>query len=251
MTIIPPVAAVNVGASTGGGIIDSIKAAVGMGSPSPTQTPGQTSSGDGSVGLFDGVGKKALIGGAAGAVLGFLPFIPGGPILGGIVGALGGAAMGVFGNWRKMQAIKAENQATLAAMGVQTNDPNVQQMLQAGKVDQLAAYAQSQQAAGATQTGATQAGATQAAPAATATTAATAAPAQTASRPVQNIQQVTDPTTGSTQLVDITTGQVVNSTAPTTTQVGSAAIDPSVGADPGAVPTAGGGSTLADTKALI
>ena len=68
MTIIPPVAAVNVGVSTGGGIIDTIKSAVGLGAPTTTAAGGVTQStkADGSVGLFDGVGVKALIGGAIG-----------------------------------------------------------------------------------------------------------------------------------------------------------------------------------------
>jgi len=223
MTIIPPVAAVNVGRSTGGGIIDTIKSAVGLGTPSTAGSGGVTQKGDGSVGLFDGVGMKALIGGAAGAALGFLPFIPGGPILGGIVGALGGAALGVFNNWRTMQSIKTENAATIAAMGVQTSDPVVQQMLAKGDVSQLATYAQQQ--AGAQGSG---------------TTTQTSPAAQKA--PTQNIQQVTDPATGKAELIDITTGTVIQGSAPTTAQVG-ASINPSVGADPGAVPTAGGGAT--------
>lgn len=102
------------------------------------------SSGDGSVGLFDKVLMKAAIGGAAGAGLGFvLPF--GGPIIGGVIGALGGAAIGLFGNWKKMDNIRKENDATLAAMGVQTSDPEVQKVLQSGNVEQLIPLVQQQQ----------------------------------------------------------------------------------------------------------
>jgi hypothetical protein len=257
MTVIPPVAAVQAGHSVGGGIIDSFKAML-PGADPAAQATAQKPVGDGSVGLFDGVGKKALIGGAAGAVLGFLPFIPGGPILGGIVGALGGVALGVFGNWRKMEALKAENAATLAAMGVQADDPIVQQMLKSGDVSQLQAYAQQQAA----QKSAQQGGVAQGAGTTTQTTTQT---------PVQDIRQVTNPTTGVTQLVDANTGQIVQQGAaavpvaadpatagvsqspmPTqgTVQVGSGAIDPSQGADPGKVPTTGGGS-IEETAMVI
>jgi hypothetical protein len=146
MTVISPIASVQAGTAHGGGFLDSIKSAIGM----PTsQTTQQT--GDGSVGLFDGVLKKALMGGAVGAAAGFLPFIPGGPVLGGIVGALGGAAMGVFTNWRKQTQIKQENEAMLAALGVQTSDPNVQQILKSGNVEQLIPYLQGQATQQATQ----------------------------------------------------------------------------------------------------
>lgn len=132
MTLIPPIPSASVGSTSGGGLLDSIKGAMGGvgGAAAPTSP-------DGSIGLFDGVGKRALIGGAIGAGVGFLPFIPGGPILGGIMGALGGVAMGVFSNWRTMNAIREENAATLAAMGVQVNDPVVQQALRDGNVEQL------------------------------------------------------------------------------------------------------------------
>lgn len=241
ITTLPPVAAVNVGASTGGGIIDTIKGLIpGMGGAAGGAAPTQTK-GDGSVGLFDGVGLKALIGGAAGAAIGFIPIIPGGPILGGIVGALGGAALGVFSNWRKMQAIKAENQATIAAMGVQTSDPVVQQMMATGDVSQLAAYAQQQaavQQGGVAQQGAGTGGTT------TQTT-----PAQSTA-PKENIQQVTDPTTGKTELIDVSTGRLIEGSAPSTAQAG-AAIDPSQGANPGTVPTAGGGASVAEQQLVI
>ncbi len=141
MTILPPVAGVQAGHSAGGGLLDSVKnmisgATGGAAGGAPAQVdPGPK--GDGSVGLFDGVLKKALFGGAAGAAMGFLPFIPGGPILGGVLGALGGAAMGVFSNWTKMKQIKQENEAMLAAMGVQVQQPEIQQVLQSGQVSQL------------------------------------------------------------------------------------------------------------------
>ncbi|MBC7461698.1 MAG: hypothetical protein H7287_10085 [Thermoleophilia bacterium] len=242
ITTLPPIAAVNAGASTGGGIIDTIKSFIpGMGHPAAAggATPTQTK-GDGSVGLFDGVGLKALIGGAAGAAIGFIPIIPGGPILGGIVGALGGAALGVFSNWRKMQAIKADNQATIAAMGVQTSDPVVQQMMATGDVSQLAAYAQQQ--ATVQQRGAVAQG--------SGVTTQTTPTKTTSSTPTQNIQQVTDPATGKTELIDVTTGTLIKGDAPSTAQVG-AAIDPSRGADPGARPTAGGGSSVAEQQLVI
>lgn len=269
MTVIPPVAAVQAGHSVGGGLIDSFKAMLPGASGSATQTTTQAPAGDGSVGLFDGVGKKALLGGAAGAALGFLPFIPGGPILGGIVGALGGAAMGVFGNWRKMEALKAENAATLAAMGVQVDDPVVQQMLKSGNVDQLQAYAQQQAAQRSAQQGGVTQGVGAGAGAGT-TTTTTANAGQKSQGP--DIRQVTDPSTGVTQMIDVNTGQVVQqgganampvaadpataaikqSPVPTqaTSAAGSGAIDPSVGADPGKVPTTGGGS-VQETAAII
>lgn len=130
MMINSPIAAAQAGQASGGGLLDSLTGASAAGSPS------QSSSGDGSVGLFDGVLGKALLGGAAGAALGaILPF--GGPILGGISGALSGVAMGMFSNFRKMSAIKQENQAMLAQLGVQTGSPDVQQVLESGNVEQL------------------------------------------------------------------------------------------------------------------
>lgn len=140
MTILPPVAGVQAGHSTGGGLLDSVKNMISGVTGGEAAAPGQVDpgpKGDGSVGLFDGVLKKALFGGAAGVAIGFLPFIPGGPILGGVLGALGGAAMGVFTNWTKMKQIKQENEATLAAMGVQVQQPEIQQVLQSGNVGQL------------------------------------------------------------------------------------------------------------------
>jgi hypothetical protein len=150
MMITPPVAAAQAGQAAGGGFLDSIKSMVGGGTAA---TPGQVDpgpKGDGSVGLFDGVLKKALLGGAAGVAMGFIPFLPGGPVLGGIVGALGGAAIGVASNWMKQKQIKQENEAMLAAMGVQVQDPNIQQVLQSGNVSQLIPMMQSgtQQAVG-------------------------------------------------------------------------------------------------------
>lgn len=119
MTILPT-AATNVGTTSGGGLLDSFKNAMagasGGAGGAPAQAPKQS---DGSVGLFDGVGKKALFGGIAGMGLGFLPFLPGGPILGGIVGAIAGAGWGMFKNYKEMKAIREENAAVLAAVGVQ------------------------------------------------------------------------------------------------------------------------------------
>lgn len=150
MMVLPPVAAAQAGQASGGGLLDSFRNATGGAGAAPPPA-----SADGSVGLFDGVLKKAAFGGVAGAAMGFIPFIPGGPLLGGIVGALGGAALGMFTNWRKMQAIKAENEAILAAMGVQTNDPQVKQILQSGNVSQLLPLMQQ---GAATQQAATQTG---------------------------------------------------------------------------------------------
>lgn len=159
MMVSPPVAGMNVGQSAGGGLIDTFKNTLagitgGAGAAPGKVDPGPK--GDGSVGLFDGVLKKALLGGAAGVAMGFIPFLPGGPVLGGIVGALGGAAMGVAGNWMKQKAIKQENEATLAAMGVQVQDPNIQQVLQTGNVGQLIPMMQSAQQGGVQQGSATQ-----------------------------------------------------------------------------------------------
>ena len=136
MMITPPVAAAQAGQASGGGLLSALTG----GAAAPSTAAG----GDGSVGLFDGVLKKALISGGLGAAMGFIPFIPGGPVLGGIMGAIGGAAMGVFSNWSKMKQIRQQNDATLAAMGVQTGDPQVQQILQSGNVSQLIPYMQQQ-----------------------------------------------------------------------------------------------------------
>lgn len=198
MMVLPPVAAAQAGSASGGGLLDTFKNAMagatgGAGTAGAQQAP-PPPGGDGSVGLFDGVLKKALFGGAAGAAIGFLPFLPGGPVLGGIVGALGGAAMGVFSNWSKMKAIKQENEAMLAAMGVQADDPQVKQILQSGNVSQLIPLMQQggvQQGAGVGQA-ATQAGPAQQAP---------------------NIQRMTDPATGQSQVIDLTTGKVVPDSA--------------------------------------
>lgn len=142
--VIPPISAAQAGHSVGGGLLSSLTGGKLGGNPAAAAAGPK---GDGSVGLFDGVLVKTLMGGAMGVGLGFIPFIPGGPILGGIVGAIGGAAIGVFGNWRKMQAIKQENAAALAAMGVQTQDPRVAQVLQSGQVQQLIPLVQQEQAA--------------------------------------------------------------------------------------------------------
>jgi hypothetical protein len=257
MMVLPPVAAAQAGQASGGGLLDSFKSAVSGATGGTTQAaPAQTSSGDGSVGLFDGVLKKALFGGVAGAAMGFLPFLPGGPVLGGIVGALGGAAMGVFSNWRKMSQIKQENQAMIAALGVQADDPQVQQILQSGNVEQLIPLMQ-QQAAGVQQGGVGQ------------TTTQSPTPAQgsqassgSGSSSGSDVQQVTDRATGVTQTIDLVTGQVIdqsggsatqtatqNSSAlPPTVQVGSGggAIDPSSAVSPGVAPTAGGGGSAGD-----
>lgn len=140
MTFISPLASHNVGRSTGGGMLDSMAGALGTSGTAAGGAP-QKPTDDGSVGLLDGIWKKALLGGAAGAGIGFvLPF--GGPIIGGVLGALGGAAMGAFSNWRKMSQIKQENAATLAAMGVQAQDPQVAQIMQSGQVQQLIPLAQ-------------------------------------------------------------------------------------------------------------
>ncbi|MCW2927590.1 MAG: hypothetical protein JWM86_1558 [Thermoleophilia bacterium] len=198
MMVLPPVAGAHAGQATGGGLIDTFKSAMAGatgGAAGTSQTPPPGPRGDGSVGLFDGVLKKALISGALGVGMGFIPFLPGGPVLGGIVGALGGAAMGVFGNWMKMKQIKQENEAALAAMGVQADDPAVKQILQSGNVSQLIPLMTQQGATGAVQQGAT--GAVQ---------QGTGATQQT---PKQNIQLMTDPATGQSQLIDLTTGQVV------------------------------------------
>lgn len=235
MTILPPVAGVQAGHSTGGGLLDSVKNMISGGAAggAPAQVdPGPK--GDGSVGLFDGVLKKALFGGAAGAAIGFLPFIPGGPILGGALGALSGAAMGVFSNWTKMKAIKQENEAMLAAMGVQVQQPEIQQVLQSGNVGQL--IPMMQQAQGTT---------TQVDP-----TQQQAAQQQAALAQQQAIQQGQVPA-----VVDPSTAGIQQSPVPTqgTVAVGSGAtgaINPNVAVDPGIAPAnltaQGGGGSAGD-----
>ncbi len=233
MTILPPVAGIQAGHSTGGGLLDSVKNMISGGAAggAPAQVdPGPK--GDGSVGLFDGVLKKALFGGAAGAVMGFLPFIPGGPILGGALGAIGGAAMGVFSNWTKMKQIKQENEAMLAAMGVQVQQPEIQQVLQSGNVGQL--IPMMQQAQGTT---------TQVDP-----TQQQAAQQQAAVAQQQAIAQGQVPA-----VVDPSTAGIQQSPVPTqgSIAVGSGAtgaINPNAMVDPGIAPAnlyaqGGGGST--------
>lgn len=200
MMVLPPVAAAQAGQATGGGLLDSIKGAFSGGAAPSTQA---APAGDGSVGLFDGVLKKAFLGGAVGAAIGFIPVIPGGPILGGILGAVGGAAMGAFSNWRKMQAIKAENQAMIAALGVQANDPAVQQILQSGNVQQLIPLVQQQ--GGVPQQGTPGQG-----------TPGQGTPQQGTTQQSPNIKQLTDPATGITQTIDVSTGRVVDPTGATT-----------------------------------
>ena len=133
------------GSAIGGGLLDSFKTAMqqatgaqqaGATQQSTTQLPTSTK-GDGSVGLFDGVLKKALLGGAMGLGVGFLPFLPGGPVLGGIVGAIAGAGIGVFQNYRKIKSIQQENAAFLSAIGVQPQTQEEAQLLLSGNVKQL------------------------------------------------------------------------------------------------------------------
>lgn len=243
MTLIPPVAAAQAGSASGGGLLDTFKSAMSggtVGAPGATgatqQAPAPGPKGDGSVGLFDGVLKKALFGGAAGAAMGFLPFIPGGPILGGIVGALGGAALGVFSNWRKQQQIKQENQAMLAALGVQANDPQVAQVLQSGNVGQLIPLMQQQAGAGVGQTPGVQ----------------QSSGASGAQQSGAGIQWMTDPSTGRSQLINLDTGQVLqDGTGGNASQGGTqmpatqssqqlpAAVDPSAAPAQNPVPTQG------------
>lgn len=237
--MIPPVAAAQAGAASGGGLLDKFKEMTGAGSADASGTATQAApKGDGSVGLFDGVFKKAAIGGILGAGVGFIPFIPGGPLLGGIVGALGGAAMGVFSNWRKMSAIKQENQAMLAAMGVQSDNPQVQQILQSGKVGDLIPLMQ--QGGGVAQGSVGQ---------------GTGSGAQTAAQQGPRIATVLDPATGVSQTVDLSTGQVVQQgstgtqQSPVPTQGAATAVDPSQALDPGTAPAlsaSGGGGSAGD-----
>lgn len=235
MTILPPVAGVQAGHSSGGGLLDSVKNMISGGTAGAA--PGQVDPGprgDGSVGLFDGVLKKALFSGAIGVGMGFLPFIPGGPILGGVLGAIGGAAMGVFSNWTKMKAIKTENEAMLAAMGVQVQQPEIQKVLQSGQVGQL--IPMMQQAQGTT---------TQVDP-----TQQQAAQQQAALAQQQAIQQGQVPA-----VVDPSTAGIQQSPVPTqgSVAVGSGAvgaINPNLAVDPGIAPAnlyaQGGGGSAGD-----
>jgi len=233
MTVIPPFAAVQAGHTSGGGFLSNLTGgltggAAAGGTTGPTQAvPGPK--GDGSVGLFDGVLKKAFVGGAAGAVFGFI--LPGGPVLGGIMGALSGAAMGMFSNWSKMKSIKTENEATMAALGVQSQDPNIKQVLQSGNVQQLIPMMAAEQA---TQGSSTQTG--------------TQSGAGSAKQAGPNIASVTDPATGITQMIDLTTGQVVQQGAAVTQQQQATAmaqgqmpavVDPSANAQQSPLPTQG------------
>ena len=253
MTIIPPVSGVQAGHSTGGGFLDTIKNTVAGITGGATTGTGATAQvdpgpkGDGSVGLFDGVLKKALISGAAGVAIGFIPFLPGGPVLGGIMGAIGGAAMGVFGNWMKMKQIKQENEALLAGMGVQVQQPEIQQVLQSGNVSQL--IPMMQQAQGTT-TGAT-AQVTPTQQQAIEQQAAVQQQAALAAQQQQGIAQGTVPA-----VVDPAIAGIQQSPVPTqgTVTVGSGgvgAINPNVAVDPGVAPAlvaqgGGGVSTAAE-----
>jgi hypothetical protein len=236
MTILPPVAGVQAGHSTGGGLLDSVKNMISGGAAggAPAQVdPGPK--GDGSVGLFDGVLKKALFGGAAGAAIGFLPFIPGGPILGGVMGALGGAAMGVFSNWTKMKQIKQENEAMLAAMGVQVQQPEIQQVLQSGQVSQLIPMMQQAQGT-TTQVDPTQQQAAQ-------QQAALAAQQQAIAQ--GQVPAVVDPSTAGIQQSPVPTqGSIAVGSGAT------GAINPNMAVDPGIAPAnlyaQGGGGSAGD-----
>jgi hypothetical protein len=241
MTLIPPVAAAQAGSASGGGLLDTFKNAIGGATGGATGATQEAPKGDGSVGLFDGVLKKALFGGAAGVAMGFIPFLPGGPVLGGILGALGGAAMGVFSNWSKMKAIKQENEAMLAEMGVQADDPQIKQVLQSGNVSQLIPMMQ-QQGAGVQQGAGAGAGA--------GVGQSTGVGQGSGGTPTQqNIQWMTDPATGKSQLIDLSTGTVLQEgdASQTGTQVPQAqsstqlpaAVDPSAAAAQSPVPTQG------------
>jgi hypothetical protein len=243
MTILPPVAGVQAGHSTGGGFLDGIKNAISGGQAGATQQVDPGPKGDGSVGLFDGVLKKALFGGAAGVAMGFIPFLPGGPVLGGIVGALGGAAMGVFGNWMKMKQIKQENEAMLAAMGVQTQQPEIQQVLQSGNVSQLIPMMQSAQQTGATtQTDPVQQQALE-------QEAALAAAQQ------QAIQQGSNPPAVDPALAGIQQSPVPTQGSVAVGSGASGAINPNVAVDPGVAPAnmaaQGGGDAVAGAEAVL
>lgn len=267
MMVLPPVAAAQAGHASGGGFLDSIKNAVGGGTGQAGATQVDAGPrGDGSVGLLDGVWKKALFGGAAGAALGFLPFIPGGPILGGVVGALGGAAMGVFSNWRKMNQIKQENQAMIAAMGVQADNPQIAQVLQTGQVGQLIPMMQAAQqgdpSQGVTQGVPTQGVPTQGVPTQGVGQAATQTPsditgkqsaADLALQEQMKAQLQAEMNGQLPAAVDPSTAGIQQSPVPTqgTVAVGSgagAAISPASGMNPGVAPamSQGGGGAAGD-----
>lgn len=123
---ISPVASQSVGRASGGGLLDSLTG----GSSTPKQS-------DGSVGLFDGVITKAMMGFGIGAGIGMLPFVPGGFIVGGLVGSLVGAGYGIFKNYREIKAIREENAAYLAAMGVQPQTQEQAQALLSGNLAPL------------------------------------------------------------------------------------------------------------------
>lgn len=139
----------NVGKASGGGFFDSIKSMFGFGS-SKVKGGGD---GDGSVGVADGVMGKSLIGSLVGGVAGFF--------IGGPVGAMAGAALvgggtGLFfgfQNKKKMDNIRAENEALLSQIGITSDDPAVQQVLQSGQVQQLIPMAQAEMQGGVQQGG--------------------------------------------------------------------------------------------------
>ncbi len=256
MMVLPPVAGINAGHSTGGGLLDTFQQTIAGVTGGATGQTGQVDpgpKGDGSVGLFDGVLKKALFGGAAGAAMGFLPFIPGGPILGGVVGALGGAAMGVFSNWSKQKKIKADNEAMLAAMGVQVNDPQIQQVLKSGNVSQLIPMMQQSQQGGTTQVPVTQTVATQA------PVTQTLTGSDVTMEEIQAAQQqaIAEGRTPGVLVTDPSTGGIAQSPFPTqgSVAVGSGAggaINPAAGVNPGIAPayaSGGGGADDASSAA--
>lgn len=203
-----PRIATQAGTATGGGFIDSIKQQIAEAKAGAAggATPAKS---DGSIGLFDGVMMKAGIGSAVGSVAGaILPF---GFMVGGLVGAVGGAAIGMYGNWRKMNAIKQQNDAAAAALGVQTDDPQIKQILQTGQVQQLVPIM--------TQ-GLTPTAATQVDPAAT--------------------QMAVDPNASAQQSPVPQQAQ---------TAVGAGAYNPAVGVDPGVAPALQGGGAEAAAAA--
>ena len=169
--------------------------------------------------------------------MGFIPFIPGGPVLGGIVGALGGAALGVFTNWSTMKKIKQENEAMLAALGVQSQDPQIKQILQSGDVGQLIPLMQQDPAQGT----AVQQGTTQTDPGQQ--EAALAAQQQAIQQ--GQLPATVDPAATAQQSpipIQATTGQIAVGS-------GAGAVNPGVGVDPGQAPgtvsQGGGGVTEA------